>query len=221
VERMPPEEELWGILLYAERHASAIRDPRRAREAALLCIHLWEYVRHHQELHEGRAAQRAMDTGSTWIELAGPLRVSGPSGAYQKVRRIQAAELSTRPEVGPVRRTPEAVAKVERELAEAERKRRRRGFVVEEQEKEWAVHARALLEVGKGLPRDEAGIVTFWVEQIDYDLTEEASAKVMAHDVQSLLRSVEIAKKAAGARTTSEAEAVLIQAREFVEKSAL
>ncbi|MBD3004891.1 hypothetical protein [Streptomyces sp. 5-10] len=218
MERMPPDNELWGVLLYCERRASALRDPRLAREAALLCVHLWEYVTQQQDLHKIRAAHRALDAGATWIELAGPLRVSGPSGAYQKIRRLRAAELSALPEVGPVRRTPEAVARVEKELAESERKRRRSGFVVEEEGEEWTAQAQALLQVGESLPRDEAGIVAFWLEQMEYDLGEESPARAIAHDVQSLLRAVEIAGKRRDGTGAPDDEAgkVLASARAFV-----
>ena len=192
VERMPPPDELWGVLTYCERHAAALRRyPKIAGEVALLCVQLWEYVGHQRDLGEGRAAQRALDAGVTLEKAAGPLRVSGPSGALKKIRRFRAVELSLRPEIGPVRRTHEAVSRVEGELAAAERARRRKRVSAENQGPQWHIHAKSLLEAQDGLPRDDAGIIAFWLEQMEYDLDQESSAGILSHDVQSLVRVVD------------------------------
>lgn len=220
VERMPEASDIDGVLLYCERHASALSG-KAAKEAALLCVHLYEYTGDQQKIHQSRAAYRAHDAGATWGEIAGPMRVNSPSGAYQRAVRGEAVDLSYQQGVGPVRRTPQAVNKIKRELAEAERQRRLRKFTAEERSEDWEVQAKKLLRIRKSLVRDAAGMVSFWLEQIEYDLNdEEALARATMHNVQSLMRTLDIAAKSfdGKATTSEEAQEVLQSVRKFIEK---
>jgi hypothetical protein len=108
--------------------------------------------------------QDAREASAEWAELVRPLAVGAASGAYTKARRLRAAELSGRSDVGPVRRTPEAVARAEEELAAAERAAHWR----EQLEKLWKAvtlrAARGLLDVREELRRDEDA--DYWLDEI-------------------------------------------------------
>jgi hypothetical protein len=126
--RMPADDELFGALLYTETHASALgradEDARRA--AALKRVLLWEYVREQAEIHQIKAIEAARAAGVEWADLALPLAVGGPSAAYNKSKRLKALTLNDDESEGqPVRRTPEAVVKAERRIAERAAAQRR------------------------------------------------------------------------------------------------
>lgn len=126
--RMPADDELFGALLYTETHASALgrtdEDARRA--AALKRVLLWEYVREQAEIHQIKAIEAARAAGVEWADLAPPLAVGGPSAAYNKSKRLKALTLNDDESEGqPMRRTPEAVVKAERRIAERAAAQRR------------------------------------------------------------------------------------------------
>lgn len=117
VERMPADDELFGALLYVEKHAQALsKQPAEVqRAAALKRVQLWEYLREQTELHQARAVEDARSAGAQWIQLAPALAVGAPSAAYNKAKRLKAVELvDETPLAKQVRRTPEAVLKAER-----------------------------------------------------------------------------------------------------------
>ena len=122
VERMPADGELYGALLYAERHAKALsrhRDSETAeRSAAMKRVLLWEYLREQADLHQARAIEDARALKVGWAELAPLLAVNASSAAYNKAKRLQASRFTDgTSDDRPLRRTPEAVAEAERRIA--------------------------------------------------------------------------------------------------------
>jgi hypothetical protein len=122
IERMPADIELYGALLYAEKHAKALRNRRGTeasqRAAAIKRVLLWEYLREQTDLHQAKAIEDARAAKAEWADLAPVLAVNTPSAAYNKAKRLQATRL-TDGSLGdrPVRRTPEAVIEAERRIA--------------------------------------------------------------------------------------------------------
>nr|BFD87966.1 hypothetical protein StreXyl84_73670 [Streptomyces sp. Xyl84] len=168
VERMPADDELYGALLYAEKHTDALRgqslDVRR--DAALKRVRLWEYLKEQSELHQVRAVDDAREAGAHWEQLAPALAVNAPSAAYNKAKRLRASTLTDEtPAARPVRRTPEAVLQAERRLALEQAAERR---AQEEAEKRHALLvpvAGRLLEQRDGLVLGEDA--DYWFEEIE------------------------------------------------------
>ncbi|MFH9733822.1 hypothetical protein [Streptomyces sp. NPDC017260] len=120
IERMPADDEIYGALVYAEKHANSLRSlaPERQKAAALTRVLLWEFLGERVRLHQSTAIAGARAAGAEWRELAPPLAVGAPSAAYNKARRLQALSLTGAvPGTGQVRRTPEAVRQTERRIA--------------------------------------------------------------------------------------------------------
>lgn len=168
VERMPADDELYGALLYTEKHAPALRrqslDVRRA--AALKRVQLWEYLREQAELHQARAVDDARDAGAQWVQLAPVLAVGAPSAAYNKAKRLRASALTDEtPQSRPVRRTPEAVLKAERRLVVEQAAERRAQEEAQKRHELLVPIAGRLLEQRQGLTLDDdAG---YWFEEIE------------------------------------------------------
>jgi hypothetical protein len=166
VERMPTDYELWGALVYAEKHALRLAGhPELLRKAALNRVRLWEYIRERADIHQSRAVQTAQQARAEWADLAEPLAVGGASGAYNKARRLLAAEMEEGPgSEGPVRRTPEAVSRVERERAAARRAES------EEQRRE-QLRQEVTVRVARGLVAVRGELrggeeVDYWLDQV-------------------------------------------------------
>ncbi|MFI2645231.1 hypothetical protein [Streptomyces sp. NPDC018610] len=167
VERMPGDEEIFGALLYCEKHAFALRRSgiEAQRSAALKRVQLWEYLREQTDLHQLRAVTDARSAGVPWVQLAPALAVAAPSAAYNKAKRLQAVTLTDdTADARPVRRTPEAVLEAERRRAlEAEAERRK-------QEAAERSH-RLLLPVARRLVEQRAALVldedaAYWLDEI-------------------------------------------------------
>ncbi|MFJ2952902.1 hypothetical protein ACIO8H_35615 [Streptomyces sp. NPDC087226] len=167
VERMAADDEVFSVLLYAEKHASALRKlpPEKRKAAALKRVQLWEYLRERAEVHQARAVTDARAAGAEWIELAPVLAVKVASAAYNKAKRLQAAVLADDTAHSElVRRTPEAVVAAERRLV-----RRREA---EQRAQEAARHrhhllvpvAQRLLDHRDGLVLDED--VEYWLDEV-------------------------------------------------------
>ncbi|WP_327687283.1 hypothetical protein [Streptomyces sp. NBC_00467] len=130
IERMPDDAELYGALVYAERHASALDhqpEPIRAK-AALTRTVLWQYLREQIDAHQLRAIDASRAANVEWAALARALAVNSPSAAYNKAQRLRATVFTGEAALGgrPVRRTPEAAVDAQRRIeaaAIAERKR--------------------------------------------------------------------------------------------------
>ncbi|MEV7004803.1 hypothetical protein AB0N62_45785 [Streptomyces sp. NPDC093982] len=122
IERMPSDNELYGALLYAEKHAKALAMKQGTeaaqRSAAVKRVLLWEYLREQTDLHQAKAIEDARAVKAEWADLAPVLAVSTPNAAYNKAKRLQAARLiDTAHGDRRLRRTPEAVVEAERRIA--------------------------------------------------------------------------------------------------------
>lgn len=178
VERMPEAAELWGVLLYAEQHAQALKTPAARKEASLKRTLLWEYLKEQVDPHQERAVRDAVEAGAEWAEIASYYAVKGPSGAYQKARRQHAAVLSAEDGAVPVRRTPEAVARAEAERAAAERAERQQERVEAQRHAVTAQVARTLLAAREGLRVDDEA--DYWLEQAETVLEDCRTPKQFA-----------------------------------------
>lgn len=168
VERMPADDELFGALLYAEKHAQALRrqPPQVQRAAALKRVQLWEYLRELTDLHQGRAVDDARQAGAQWIELAPVMAVGAPNGAYNKAKRLKAVELiDETPQSHPVRRTPEAVLKAERRLVLEQAAELRAQEAAMRRHELLVPVATRLLEQREFLQRDDDA--DYWLEEIE------------------------------------------------------
>lgn len=168
VERMPDDHELFGALLYAEKHTRALRtQPQEVQSAAALKrVQLWEYLREQTERHQARAVLDAREAGVPWAELAPALAVAAPNAAYNKAKRLMAVELTDdTPLPQPVRRTPEAVVQAERRLV-LERAAERRAQEAARRRHELLVPVvTRLVEQRDALARDEDA--DYWFEEIE------------------------------------------------------
>ncbi|WP_193783324.1 hypothetical protein [Streptomyces sp. E5N91] len=120
VDRMPADDEIYGALLYAEKHSRVLRvlSPEKQKAAALTRVLLWEFLGERLRIHQSMAIDDARGAGAEWKELVPTLAVGGPSAAYNKARRLKAAALTgVEPYAEPVRRTPEAVRQAESRIA--------------------------------------------------------------------------------------------------------
>ncbi|MFJ3672518.1 hypothetical protein ACIPSE_39275 [Streptomyces sp. NPDC090106] len=168
VERMPGDDELFGALLYAEKHAHALKrhSPEAQQTAALKRVQLWEYLREQSEIHQARAIDDARAAGAQWVQLAPVLAVAVPSAAYNKAKRLKAVELlDETPRAARVRRTPEAVLKAERRLAQEEAAERRAQEAARRRHELLVPVATRLLEEREALVRDED--VDYWLEEME------------------------------------------------------
>ncbi|MFF0968698.1 hypothetical protein ACWDQO_23835 [Streptomyces sp. NPDC003703] len=168
IERMPADDELYGALLYAEKHSPALRgQPAEVRRtAALKRVLLWEYVKEQAELHQVRAVDDAREAGAHWAHLAPPLAVNAPSAAYNKAKRLRATALTDEtPQAQPVRRTPEAVLRAERRLILEQAAERRAQEEAEKRHRLLVPVATRLLEQRDALHLDEDA--DYWLEEIE------------------------------------------------------
>ncbi|MGW2463777.1 hypothetical protein ACWC4J_27120 [Streptomyces sp. NPDC001356] len=168
VERMPADDELFGALVYAEKHVQALRGqpPEVQRAAALKRVQLWEYLREQTEVHQARAVDDARRAGAQWIELAPALAVGAPNAAYNKAKRLKAVQLiDGTPQAKPVRRTPEAVLDAERRIALEEAAERRAQEAAQRRHELLVPVATRLLEQRDSLQRDEDA--DYWLEEIE------------------------------------------------------
>jgi len=168
VERMPADDELFGALLYAEKHAQALRrqSPQVQQAAALKRVQLWEYLREQTEFHQARAVDDARAAGAQWIELAPAMAVAAPSAAYNKAKRLKAVELiDETPRANHVRRTPEAVLEAERRIALEQAAERRAQEAAQRRHELLVPVATRLLEQREALLRDDDA--EYWLEEIE------------------------------------------------------
>ncbi|MFE9611358.1 hypothetical protein [Streptomyces sp. NPDC006012] len=195
VERMPADDELFGALLYTEKHAHVLRRLSRAAQgaAALKRVQLWEYLREQAEGHQARAVSDAREAGVQWGQLAPALAVAAPNAAYNKAKRLKAIDLTDEtPQARPVRRTPEAVLQAERRLILEQAAERRNQEAAQKRHELLVPIAVALMDQRDDLrPDDDAD---YWLEEI---------AAVLPHcrtplQMVSLHRYVEAAVRAFG-----------------------
>lgn len=167
VERMPTDDEIYGALLYCEKHTAALLKlaPEKRKEAALRRVQLWEFLRERAEIHQARAIADARGAGAQWLELVPVLAVKAPSAAYNKSKRLRAAALRDEtPEAEPLRRTPEAVNEAEERIARHQRAERRAEEAARRRHHLLAPVAQRLLDNRDGLVRNEDA--EYWLDEV-------------------------------------------------------
>ncbi|MGW4024058.1 hypothetical protein [Streptomyces sp. NPDC005009] len=167
IERMAVDDEVFGALLYAEKHAAALRrlPSEKQKAAALKRVQLWEYLRERAEIHQARAVADARAAGAEWIELAPALAVKAASAAYNKAKRLQAAVLADdTAHSEPVRRTPEAVVAAERRLARRREAEQRAQEAARHRHRLLVPVAQRLLDHRDGLVLDEDA--EYWLNEV-------------------------------------------------------
>lgn len=166
IDRMPDDSELFGALLYVEKHASALKHSRTQREAAVKRVTLWQYIREQVDLHQAKAVEDARAAGTQWADLMQALAVGTPSAAYNKATRLRAAALASASQGGPaVRRTPEAVLEAERQIELRAAAERRAEEEASRRHELLLPVAQRLLKCRTELGEDED--VDFWLDQIE------------------------------------------------------
>ncbi|WP_199315043.1 MULTISPECIES: hypothetical protein [Streptomyces] len=167
VERMPADDEVYGALLYAEKHAGALRKLalEKQRAAAARRVQLWEYLRERAEIHQARAVADARAAGAEWVELAPALAVNAPSAAYNKAKRLRAAALDDEvPDGDPLRRTPEAVIAAELRIARQKQEAQRAEEAARQRHRLLMPVAQRLLDHREGLVLDEDA--EYWLDEV-------------------------------------------------------
>ncbi|MGW8954695.1 hypothetical protein [Streptomyces sp. NPDC055709] len=165
IERMPADSELFQALLYLESHKAALKKPEAQRAAGIKRVQLWEYLREQVDLHQAQAIEDARAAKATWADLVPALAVNASSAAYNKAKRLQAAALTAASNGDlSVRRTPEAVIEVERQIAARAAAERRAEEAARRRHELVLPAAQRLLEHRAGLPDDED--VTYWLDEI-------------------------------------------------------
>ncbi|MFJ5036079.1 hypothetical protein ACIQB5_50915 [Streptomyces sp. NPDC088560] len=227
VERMPGDEELFGALLYAEKHAKALRSlPIEVqRVAALQRVRLWEYLREQTEKHQARAIDDARTAGVQWAVLAPALAVGAPNAAYNKAKRLKADDFTDgTPQARRVRRTPEAVllAQHRRILEQAQERR------IQESAQRHHAHlvpvATRLLAQRDALVRDDD--VDYWLEEMEAVLTQCRTPLQKAslnRYFDAAMRAVARLENSRGhsAALTDEARATLAEALDLQQRHAV
>ncbi|MFD8316274.1 hypothetical protein [Kitasatospora purpeofusca] len=179
---MPDDSELYGALLWTERHAADLRrapDAVRQR-AALARVQLWQHLREQLDRHQLAAVDDARAAGVEWAALAGPLAVAAASAAYNRAARMRAAGMID-PEGQPIRRTPEAVVHTLAQIANEQRKAQRREAAAAGLHAAVAAAAGRLVASRKELPPDED--VQDWIDEVELTLADcdAAAQQVRLH----------------------------------------
>ncbi|MEU8852194.1 hypothetical protein AB0C70_39600 [Streptomyces sp. NPDC048564] len=220
--QMAADAELFQALLYLESHASALKDERARRMAAVRRVLLWEYLREQADLHQSKAIDQARAAGVAWAELAPALAVNATSAAYNKARRLQATVLTEASVVeGPVRRTPEAVHKVEQQAAARAAAELRAQQEAVRRHQLLAPVAHRLIEHRVGL--DDNDDVTYWLDQIASVLPScQTPTQILSLEtyVAAAVRELKKAERATGllAATTTDAQLAYAAAAEVVSR---
>jgi hypothetical protein len=222
VERMPADNETYGALLYAEKHASSLRrlPQEKQQQAALKRVQLWQYLRERAEVHQAQAVADARAAGAEWQDLAPALAVKAASAAYNKAKRLQAAALMDDvPAAEPVRRTPEAVVETEQRLIREREAERRAQEAAQRRHHSLMPVARRLLEQRGGLVLDEDA--DYWLDEVAEVLSSCSTPTQMvslSRYLSAAVRALSNAEKrlARPAATTNEARLALSAAAAFL-----
>jgi len=223
VERMPADTDLYGALLYVESHVEALdeeSDEVRGAAAVKRAL-LWEYLREQADIHQLAAIDHARAANVEWAGLVSALAVRSPSAAYNKAQRLRAASLTDPGSVDgrPVRRTPEAVAEMQRRIAAAAAAERRREQAAHKRHDLMVPVARRLVENREGLVRDEE--TDDWLDEVATVLEDcqTPTQKIsLATYVEAAVRSLKRAEQegARPAAVTPEAQLALAAAAELL-----
>ncbi|MFJ6651101.1 hypothetical protein ACIQPS_36430 [Streptomyces sp. NPDC091290] len=222
VERMPADEEIFGALLYAEKHANALRrlPSEQQRAAALKRVKLWQFLSEQSEVHQARAVNDARAVGAEWQELAPVLAVKAASAAYNKARRLQAAALmEDSPEAEPVRRTPEAVLATEQRRIRQQEAERRAEEAAQQRHHLLMPVAQRLLQHRDSLLLDEDA--EYWLDEVA-EVLSNCSTPIqtvsLSRYLAAVVRALTNAERhtARPAATTDDARLALAAVAEFV-----
>ncbi|MEU4490106.1 hypothetical protein AB0H94_35420 [Streptomyces purpurascens] len=219
---MPADDETYGALLYAEKHANSLRrlPPERQQEAALKRVQLWQYLRERAEIHQARAVDEARAVGVEWRELAPALAVKAPNAAYNKAKRLQAAAfMDDVPGTEPVRRTPEAVMETEQHFIRQKEAERRAQDAAQQRHHLLMPAARQLLQHRDGLVLDEDA--QYWLDEVAEVLSHcstPTQVVSLSRYLSAAVRALSNAEKrtARPAATTNEARLALSAATSLV-----
>lgn len=220
VERFPASEELWSALLYTDRRAGAL-GAQACGEAAVLRALLWRYVMEQAEAFQLRAVEHGREAGVEWSGFCEALGVESPQGAYQRARRLKAAQVRSRP---GERRSPEFARDHEERLAEEERERRIRQSAELRRFEEVRQTCQLLLEHRDGLVLDDAA--NEWVSELAHVLADRRTPAEQAALIVYLRQTVDEIHQLARrtnrpSSSTPEAHRALKQATDLVHQPAL
>lgn len=225
VELMPADHELYGALLYAEKHIDALAHQSDATRgaAAVKRAMLWEYLREQADARQLTAIDHARAAHVEWAGLVTALAVRSPSAAYNKTQRLRASLLTDPGTMDgrPVRRTPEAALDVQRRMAAAAAAERRREEAARKRHALLVPVARRLVENRAGLvPDQEAGD---WLDEAAAVLedchtpTQKVSLTTYVSAAVRRLKKVE-QRTARPAAITTEAGIALDAAAELIQR---
>ncbi|WP_052442923.1 hypothetical protein [Streptacidiphilus neutrinimicus] len=169
---LPAAEELYALLVFAERASRRIGDARLRGEAAVQRVLLWQWLREQIDTHQLRAVDDARAADVEWVRLVRPLGVESVPGAHNKVRRMRADEAVGADGV-PVRRTPEAVSAALAARAAEEAEARVRAQVALARAGSVLAAARSMGAHAHDLLTDDGeGEIDFWLGEIEAVLAE-------------------------------------------------
>ncbi|KES03735.1 hypothetical protein BU52_28905 [Streptomyces toyocaensis] len=222
VERMPANDEVYGALLYTEKHAAALRTltAERQKKASLKRVRLWEFLRERAEIHQARAVADAREAGAAWLELVPVLAVKVPSAAYNKAKRLRAAALMDEmSDADRLRRTPEAVKEAEHRIARDKQAEERAKETARRRHHLLVPVAQRLLDNRDGLVLDED--VEYWLDEVAEVLPHCTTAIQMVSLRRYVLASLRALAKlehrtARPVTTTHEAHLARSAAAEFL-----
>ena len=161
---LPAAEELYSLLLFAERASRRISDARLRGEAAVDRVLLWQWLREQVDARQLRAVDDARNADVEWARLVRPLGVESVPGAHNKVRRMRAAE-AVGADGTPVRRTPAAVTAALAERAAEEVQERLRAQAALARAGQILAAARLLCAQTADLLTDESDI-EYWLGEL-------------------------------------------------------
>ncbi|WP_152648469.1 hypothetical protein [Streptacidiphilus anmyonensis] len=169
---LPAAEELYALLVFAERASRRIGDARLRGEAAVQRVLLWQWLREQIDAHQLRAVDDARASDVEWARLVRPLGVESVPGAHNKVRRMRADEAVGADGV-PVRRTPEAVSAALAARAAEEAEARVRTQVALARAGAVLAAARSMRAHAADLLTDDGeGEIDFWFGEMEAVLAE-------------------------------------------------
>lgn len=169
---LPAAEELYSLLVFAERASRRIGDPEVRGEVAVDRAMLWQWLREQIDAHQLRAVDDARAAHVEWARLVKPLGVESVPGAHNKVRRMQAAQ-AVGVDGAPVRRTPEAVTAALAARAAEEAQERLRAHAALAQTGRILAAARSLIAHSCDLLTDDSeGDIEYWLGELEAVLAD-------------------------------------------------
>ncbi|WP_329460681.1 hypothetical protein [Streptomyces sp. NBC_01497] len=219
IERFPASDELFLVLVHAQRWASDLKQPHDvpvniAGEAAVLRATLWQYLHEQADIGQLKAIEHGRAAGVPWHHFVEALCVTSRQGAYQKARRLKAEQLRSPSE----RRTPE-VARAHEERAFAEARAEQVMVLAQERRFTNAHHvARRLLEHREGFALDDLAV--YWLDELAEtmnDRNDPAERARFTGWVESFVRAAHGYARQRGepVTTTEDARQALALATEF------